>query len=172
MTIVFSHDFLPPEDSHTMFGFIQYCYTPEKFIEHPKEMAKCQKCECYLFPIKDGSLACPICHPESDFIDESIRIDSGFEDSINKAKEELETLISKKSNYFIFEAVTKLQNYIEIKLIGKNLTHYKQSNYYKGDLESIKMISKAILSYQNGNNLKDSSSEEVEQICEKNKTSP
>jgi len=62
-----------------------------------------------------------------------------LESAINKAKEELETLISEKSDYFIIGALIRLQNYIEIKLIGKNLTHYKQSNYYKGYLESIKM---------------------------------
>jgi len=95
-----------------------------------------------------------------------------LESAIEKAHEDLKKMINEKSNYFVVDALTRLEEYIKKKLIGKNLTYYKQSNYYKGELKSIEIIFERTLSSQNDNNEKDSSSENQEQIGETMKTSP
>ena len=67
-----------------------------------------------------------------------------LEDDINKANEDLKTILSEKSNYFILNAEMRLKDYIEGKLRGRHLTHYKKWTYNR-DLRSNENPSKAIM---------------------------
>jgi len=91
-----------------------------------------------------------------------------LEKAIDQAKKDLISIIREKENYFITNARERLLNYIGEKLIGKNLTHYKESTYYNRYLRSIDNLSKPSISSQNVDNEKDCSSEEQEKIIEKN----
>jgi hypothetical protein len=60
-----------------------------------------------------------------------------LESAIKKANEDVIKLINDNGIYFINGAIGRLQQYLVEKLIGKNLTNYKKSNYYKRVLGSI-----------------------------------
>ncbi|OHS95054.1 hypothetical protein TRFO_38770 [Tritrichomonas foetus] len=78
MTILFNSRILPPNPKMT-FGFVQSRYSPQTVSDFDETLPKCTKCKTKQFPLKNGKFACPICSPESDFVEGSLKIGEGFE---------------------------------------------------------------------------------------------
>lgn len=77
MTITFNSDKLPHHDSKMAFGFVQSRFKPLSISDFEDQIPKCSNCKTKEFPLKAGNFACPICSPESDFIEGSIKILKG-----------------------------------------------------------------------------------------------
>lgn len=77
MTIIFNSNKLPHRNTKTPFGFVQARYEPLSVSDYDDPIPKCSNCKTKQFPLKTGGFSCPICSPDSDFIEGSLRIRKG-----------------------------------------------------------------------------------------------
>ena len=78
MSCIFTSSLFPNKDSQEVFGAIQKNYSPANIVEGTFEKKKCAKCGATLFPTKNGEYKCPICEPDSDFVEGTIKVGNGF----------------------------------------------------------------------------------------------
>ncbi|KAH0793452.1 hypothetical protein GPJ56_002499 [Histomonas meleagridis] len=159
MTLKFCSHLLPNLETEK-FGFVQSSYSPEISTDYTDKIQLCKRCKSSQFPLKSGGCACPICTPEADFIDGTIKVGNGFESrhlfylvldlsfSIETVKDFLlsfaESLNSDDSAVIIsiaeFPIMIYCDNGIPYFLQIKELSSFVPSDQYEVTKEDIKSI--------------------------------
>jgi hypothetical protein len=79
MSCIFTSSLFPHQDSKEVFGIVQKSYSPSNIVEGSFKKLKCSKCGASLFPTKTEEFKCPICDPDFDYIEGSVKAGEGFD---------------------------------------------------------------------------------------------